>query len=47
MPRTVAIERVVYLPLRHSEVLCRLWYEVTELSNDLLRYFLLGIEELE
>jgi len=47
MPKTVTVESVVYLPSRHREVLCRLWYQVTPLETDLLRYFLVRVEELE
>jgi hypothetical protein len=47
MIETVVTERVVYLPSRHREVLCRLWYEVTSLENHLRRYFLVRLEELE
>lgn len=47
MPGKVSEVRTVYLPLRHKEVRCRLWYEVTPLRDGLYKYFLLGIEELE
>jgi hypothetical protein len=47
MPQTITVESVVYLPSRRCEVRCRLWYEVTRLENDLQRYFLLRVEELE
>lgn len=47
MPTKISEERTVYLPSRHKEVRCRLWYEVTPLRDGLLKYFLLGIEELE
>ena len=47
MPRKVFDERSVYLPARGREVRCRLWYEVTPYRNGLLKYFLVGIEELE
>ncbi|HLY63204.1 MAG TPA: hypothetical protein VKV95_20860 [Terriglobia bacterium] len=39
--------RSVYLPSRHKEVRCRLWYEVTPLRDGLVRNFLVGIEELD
>lgn len=45
--KTVVEERTVYLPSRTREVRCRLWYEVTPLRDGLLKYFLLGIEQLE
>ncbi len=47
MTETVIIERTVYLPSRHCEVRCRLWYEVSPFEKDLLRYFLLRVEELD
>ena len=47
MPNRISEERTVYLPARGKEVRCRLWYEVTPLREGLLKYFLLGIEELE
>ena len=47
MPQTITVESVVYLPSRRCEVRCRLWYEVTLLENDLQRYFLVRVEELE
>ena len=47
MPQKVSEVRTVYLPSRHKEVRCRLWYEVTPLREGLFKYFLLGIEELE
>jgi len=46
-PYTVAEERTVYLISRQQEVRCRLWYEVTPLREGILKYFLLGIQELE
>ena len=47
MPNRIAEERTVYVAARQREVRCRLWFEVTELRTGLLRYFLVGIEELE
>lgn len=47
MTKTVCEERIVYLPIRHREVRCRLWYEVSVLREGLFRYFLIGIQELE
>jgi hypothetical protein len=47
MPNKISEVRRVYLPSRHKEVQCRLWYEVTPLREGLYKYFLLGIEELE
>lgn len=47
MPKKVSEIRSVYLPSRHKEVRCRLWYEVTPLRDGLERNFLIGIEELD
>jgi len=47
MAWTVSEERNIYVSHRHREVRCRLWYEVTRFREGLLRYFLIGIEELE
>ncbi len=47
MIETVVSESVVYLPSRQREIRCRLWYEVTSLENQLRRYFLVRVEELE
>ena len=47
MAETIYEDRTVYLSRRHREVRCRLWYEVTLLREGLLRYFLIGIQELE
>jgi hypothetical protein len=47
MPTKISEERTVYLPSRHKEVRCRLWYEVTPMREGMFKYFLLGIEELE
>lgn len=47
MKWTVSEERRIYRCQRHREVRCRLWYEVTTFREGLLRYFLIGIEELE
>lgn len=46
-PRTEIEEIRVYRRERHKDVLCRLIYEVTPLRDGLLRWFLVGIEELE
>lgn len=46
-PVTVSEERTTYSINRHCEVRCRLWYEVTPMSEGLLRYFLVGIQELD
>jgi hypothetical protein len=47
MASTISEVRTVYLPSRLREVRCRLWYEVTPLREGLLKYFLVGIQELE
>lgn len=47
MAWTVSEERHIYRYERRREVRCRLWYEVTTFREGLLRYFLIGIEELE
>jgi hypothetical protein len=47
MPNTICEERTVYLPIRHREVRCRLWYEVSIVRDGLFRYFLVGVQELE
>ena len=46
-PRTEIFETKVYRCEKKKEVLCRLTYEVTPFRDDLMRWFLLGIEELE
>lgn len=46
-PVTVSEERPTYSITRHCEVRCRLWYEVSPISEGLLRYFLVGIQELD
>jgi hypothetical protein len=46
-PRTEIFETKVYRPKKKKDVLCRLTYEVTPFRDDLMRWFLLGIEELE
>lgn len=46
-PRTEIVETRVYRRERGKDVLCRLIYEVTPFRDNLLRWFLLGIEELE
>ena len=45
--RIIDEEQTVYLPARRREVRCRLWYEVTPFREGMLKYFLIGIEELE
>ncbi len=40
-------EAKVYRPARGKDILCRLTYEVIPFRDDLSRWFLLGIEELE
>lgn len=47
MPKKFFDIRSVYLPSRHKEVRCRLWYEVTPLRDGLERHFLVAIEELD
>lgn len=47
MNQMVFDERTVYLPARHREVRCRLWYEVTPYRDGLWKNFLVRIEELE
>jgi hypothetical protein len=47
MANKISEERTVYLPSRGKTVRCRLWYEITSVREGLLRYFLVGIEELE
>jgi hypothetical protein len=48
MSRRIEIsEDKVFRRARHREILCRLTYEVTPFRDGLLRWFLLGIEELE
>jgi len=47
MSWTVSEERTVYVCHRRCEVRCRLWYRVSRYREGLLRYFLVGIEELE
>lgn len=47
MPTRISEERTVYVAARQCEIRCRLWFEVTELRTGLLRYFLVGIEELD
>ena len=47
MPNTVVEERSVFLPSRNREVRCRLWYEVTLFREGMLKYFLVGLQELE
>lgn len=46
-PRTEIFETKLYRPEKKKDVLCRLTYEVTPFRDDLMRWFLLGIEELE
>lgn len=46
-PRTEIIETKVYRHEKKRDVLCRLTYEVTPFREGLMRWFLLGIEELE
>jgi len=40
-------EGKVYRRARGRDILCRLTYEVTPFRDDLFRWFLMGIEELE
>ncbi len=47
MNQMVIDERTVYLPARHREVRCRLWYEITPYRDGLWKTFLVRIEELE
>ncbi len=47
MPERICEDRTVYLPARHRQVRCRLWYEVSLVREGLFRYFLIGIQELE
>jgi len=47
VPRTIAVEQTVYLISRRQEVPCRLWYEVSPLREGLMKYFLVGIQELD
>jgi hypothetical protein len=47
MPKTICEERTVYLPVRHRQVRCLLWYEVSMVREGLFRYFLIGIRELD
>jgi len=46
-PRTELVETRVYRRERDKDVLCQLTYEVTPFRDDLLRWFLVGIKELE
>jgi hypothetical protein len=46
-PHTIVVEQTVYLISRRTEVPCRLWYEVTPLREGLMKYFLVGIQELD
>jgi hypothetical protein len=46
-PRTEITETRVYRRDRNKDVLCRLTYEVTPFRDGLVRWFLVGIEELE
>lgn len=45
--RIETYETKVFRRGREKEILCRLTYEVTPLRDDLFRWFLIGIEELE
>ena len=47
MPFTVTEERPIYRASRQREVRCRLWYQVTPYREGLLKFFLVGIQELE
>ena len=40
-------ERTIYRAGRKCEIRRRLWYEVTPLREGMMKYFLLGIQELE
>ncbi|HET7214394.1 MAG TPA: hypothetical protein VJW77_08150 [Terriglobia bacterium] len=46
-PRTEIIEMKVYRLEKKRDVRCRLTYEVTPFRDGLMRWFLVGIEELE
>ena len=46
-PRTEVIEMKVYRLEKKRDVRCRLTYEVTPFRDGLMRWFLVGIEELE
>ena len=46
-PRTELVETRIYRRERDKDVLCQLTYEVTPFRDDLLRWFLVGIKELE
>ncbi|HXH49376.1 MAG TPA: hypothetical protein VNM47_08525 [Terriglobia bacterium] len=46
-PRTEIFETRVYRRERDKDILCRLTYEVTPFREGLMRWFLIGIEELE
>lgn len=46
-PKTEIVDARVYRRERNRDVLCRLTYHVTPYRDDLLRWFLVAIEELE
>jgi hypothetical protein len=46
-PRTEICETKIYRRERDKDVLCRLTYEVTPFRDGLMRWFLVGIKELE
>lgn len=47
LPRTETCETKIYRRERDKDVLCRLTYEVTPFRDGLMRWFLVGIKELE
>src|SRR5690348_7250802 len=46
-PRTEIFETKIYRRERDKDVLCLLTYEVTPFRDGLMRWFLVGIKELE
>lgn len=46
-PRTEIVEAMVYRREKDREIRCRLTYKVTYYREDLFRWFLVSIEELE
>lgn len=46
-PRTEIVEAKVYRREKKRDILCRLTYKVTPFRDDLFRWFLVSIVELE